>query len=534
MLGPGAELASGRYVVREQLGQGGMAAVYRAHDTGLDRVVAVKVMHGELGRDPSFRQRFRREAQLAAKLAHPNVVAVHDIGEEPDPGGAGEPMPYLVMEFVGGQSLRERVERGPVGVDEALRITGDVLSGLEASHALGIVHRDIKPANVMLTSDGRVKVMDFGIARAVQSAESALTGTGTVLGSAPYMAPEQATGGDVDGRTDLYAVGVMLYQLLSGRLPFEDDSVPTLLFKHVYAEPPALAEAGVHVPPAVQELVTRALAKTPGERYADAGAMRERVEAARTGKAGPPHQATLPASAVPPAPPVSPWHAASTQPARPAATPPGPPAPPTQPATPGRPAESPPAPAASTPAPAPAPPHAQSAGSFPAAYAPAPAPPHAGSFPAAFAPAPARRRGRRLDSPYGLLTAMGALPLAFLVVAKVFHSFPVPFALFLIAELLLGFVAVRGGPDGLEAARCSLVTGLAVVPLTLIVGGVATAAVDLPGHAETYFRAVWGLPAAVVGICYGAQCLQQPRPQGRGRAIAGVAINSLSLLFLGG
>ncbi|WP_076972160.1 protein kinase domain-containing protein [Streptomyces sparsogenes] len=529
MLGPGAELASGRYVVREQLGQGGMAAVYRAHDTGLDRVVAVKVMHGELGRDPSFRQRFRREAQLAAKLAHPNVVGVHDIGEEPDPGGAGEPMPYLVMEFVGGQSLRERVERGPVGVDEALRITGDVLSGLEASHALGIVHRDIKPANVMLTADGRVKVMDFGIARAVQSAESALTGTGTVLGSAPYMAPEQATGGEVDGRTDLYAVGVMLYQLLSGRLPFEDDSVPTLLFKHVYAEPPALAETGVHVSPAVQELVTRALAKTPGERYADAGVMRERVEAARTGTAGPPpHQATLPASAVPPAPPVSPWHAASTQPARPAATPPGPPAPPTQPAwvaaTPPGPLAppTPSAPAAFTPAPAP--PYAQSASSFPAAPA----------APAAFAPAPARRRVRQLDSPYRLLTAMGALPLAFLLVAKVFHSFPVPFALFLIAELLLGFVAVRGGPDGLEAARCSLVTGLAVVPLTLITGAVATAAVDLPGHAETYFRAFWGLPAAVVGICYGAQSLQQPRPQGRGRAIAGVAINSLSLVFLGG
>ncbi|MEU9795519.1 protein kinase [Streptomyces sparsogenes] len=523
MLGPGAELASGRYVVREQLGQGGMAAVYRAHDTGLDRVVAVKVMHGELGRDPSFRQRFRREAQLAAKLAHPNVVAVHDIGEEPDPGGAGAPMPYLVMEFVGGQSLRERVERGPVGVDEALRITGDVLSGLEASHALGIVHRDIKPANVMLTSDGRVKVMDFGIARAVQSAESALTGTGTVLGSAHYMAPEQATGGEVDGRTDLYAAGVMLYQLLSRRLPFEDDSVPTLLYKHVHVAPPALAEVGVHVAPAVQELVTRALAKTPGERYADAGAMRERVEAARTGRAGPPHQATLPAPAVPPAPPVSPWHAASTQPARPAATPPGPPAPPTQPAWAAAPPPGPlappvqPVPAAF--APAPAPPYAQSASSFPAA-------------PAAFAPA--RRRGRQLDSPYGLLTAMGALPLAFLVAAKVFHSFPVPFALFLIAELLLGFVAVRGGPDGLEAASCSLMTGLAVVPLNLIIGGVATAVVDLPGSGENYFRAFWGLPAAAVGICYGAQSLQQPRPQGRGRAIAGVAINSLLLLFLGG
>lgn len=526
MLGPGAELASGRYVVREQLGRGGMAAVYRAHDTGLDRVVAVKVMHGELGRDPSFRQRFRREAQLAAKLAHPNVVGVHDIGEEPDPGGAGEPMPYLVMEFVGGRSLRELVERGPVAMDEALRITGDVLSGLEASHTLGIVHRDIKPANVMLTPDGRVKVMDFGIARAVQSAESALTGTGTVLGSAPYMAPEQATGGEVDGRTDLYAVGVMLYQLLSGRLPFEDDSVPTLLFKHVYAEPPALAEAGVHVPPAVQELVTRALAKTPGERYAEAGAMRERVEAARTGEAGPPREATLPASAVPPAPPappVSPWHAASTRPARPVATPPDPPAPPTQPAWP-----------VATPPGPPAPPTQPAL----AAFTPAPAPTHARSarsFPPVFTPAPARRRGRRLDSPYRLLTAMGALPLAFLAAAKLFHSFDAPFVLLVIGELLLGFLVVRGGPDGPEAAHCSLVTALIVVPLTFITGAVATAAVDLPGHAETYVRALWALPAAVVGVCYGVQGLQQPGSSGRGRAMAGVAINSLvAVTCLGG
>lgn len=267
------------------LGRGGMATVYRARDTALNRPVAVKAMNAELGRDPSFRRRFEREAQTVAGLGHPHVVAVHDIGEHTDPGSDAL-VPYLVMEFVDGESLRERQRRGPLGVEEALRITGEVLAGLAASHAKGVVHRDVKPANVMLSRDGACKVMDFGIARAVEETGTHLTRTGLVLGTVPYMAPEQAMGGAVSARTDVYTVGVMLFELLSGRLPFDDDSVPTLLYKHVHEPPPTLLAAGVvHLPPpllaAFQSVLDRALAKSPDDRYADAAAMRAALEAAQ-------------------------------------------------------------------------------------------------------------------------------------------------------------------------------------------------------------------------------------------------------------
>ncbi|MER6146243.1 protein kinase [Streptomyces sparsogenes] len=482
-LGRGAELASGRYVVREELGRGGMAAVYRAHDTALDRVVAVKVMHGELGRDPSFRRRFKREAQLAARLAHAHVVAVHDIGEEPDPGGAGEPMPYLVMEFVEGESLRDRLRRGPVGVDEALRIVADVLAGLEASHARGIVHRDIKPANVMLTPDGGVKVMDFGIARAVQSAESALTGTGTVLGSAPYMAPEQATGGEIDGRTDVYAVGVMLFQLLSGRLPFEDDSVPALLYKHVHVAPPALAEVGVDVPSAVQELVTRALAKTPGERYADAGVMREQVEAVRAGQPGPAGQV---------GPAAQPGQAGAAGPARPA----------------GAPA-----------------PHAvarSTAPTQPAARASS-APPGR-TLHASTVLAPASDRPHR--HPYWLLAALGALPPALFLTALELRAGVAVFVLVgVVALLWLGTLAVRW-PSGPGLVRASLVTGLVAVPVLLGAAWEIAAATDLPGNEEAYLPPLMPLPVAVVGFCYVIRILMQPEKPRGGAVVAGAMINA--------
>ncbi|MEU7245824.1 protein kinase domain-containing protein [Streptomyces sparsogenes] len=499
MLGRGAELASGRYVVREELGRGGMAAVYRAHDTALDRVVAVKVMHGELGRDPSFRRRFKREAQLAARLAHAHVVAVHDIGEEPDPGGAGEPMPYLVMEFVEGESLRDRLRRGPVGVDEALRIVADVLAGLEASHARGIVHRDIKPANVMLTPDGGVKVMDFGIARAVQSAESALTGTGTVLGSAPYMAPEQATGGEIDGRTDLYAVGVLLFQLLSARLPFEDDSVPALLYKHVHVAPPALAEVGVDVPPAVQELVTRALAKDPAARYADAGAMREQVEAARAGRPGPAGSAEQPGSA---------GRAGATLSA-------GQSGPAGQPG-PARPARA-------------AAPHAvarSTAPTEPAARASSALPGRTLQAPTALAPTSARPHRH----PYWLLAALGALPPALFLAALELRAGVAAFVLVGVAALpWLGVRAVRW-PSGPGLVRASLVTGLVAVPLLLGASWAIAAATDLPGNEEAYLPPLMPLPVAVVGCCYGIRILRQPGAARGGAAVAGAVLNIVTLV----
>ncbi|MEU9795518.1 protein kinase [Streptomyces sparsogenes] len=489
MLGRGAELASGRYAVREELGRGGMAAVYRAHDTALDRVVAVKVMHGELGRDPSFRRRFKREAQLAARLAHAHVVAVHDIGEEPDPGGVGEPMPYLVMEFVEGESLRDRLRRGPVGVEEALRIVADVLAGLEASHARGIVHRDIKPANVMLTSDGGVKVMDFGIARAVQSAESALTGTGTVLGSAPYMAPEQATGGEVDGRTDLYAVGVVLYQLLSGRLPFEDDSVPALLYKHVHVAPPALAEVGVDVPPAVQELVTRALAKDPAARYADAGAMRAEVEAVRAGQPGPGNQA---GSAAQPEHVKQPGQEGAAGPTRPAGSP---------------------APHALARSTAPTQPAARDSSAPPGRTLQAPT---------VLAPTSARPHRH----PYWLLAALGVLPPALFFTALELRAGVAVFVLVGVGALpWLGVPAVRW-PSGPGLIRASLVTGLVAVPVLLGAAWAIAAATDLPGNEEAYLPPLMPLPVAVVGFCYVMRILMQPETPRGGAVVAGAMINA--------
>ncbi|MER5889753.1 protein kinase, partial [Streptomyces sp. NPDC001941] len=305
----GTALRGGRYVLDGVLGEGGMATVHLARDTALNRPVAIKVMDGALGRDASFRRRFEREAQTVAALSHPHVVAVHDIGEHEVPDA--DPLPYLVMEYVEGESLRERLVRGPLRLDEALRIADQVLAGLSASHAKGVVHRDVKPANVMLTRDGSCKVMDFGIARAAEAAGTHLTRTGLVIGTVPYMAPEQATGGAVDARTDLYSMGVVLFELLSGRLPFADDSVPTLLYKHVHEPPPTLAAAGAPHPAAVlaalQPVLDRALAKAPVDRHRDATAMREAlrpppVHAAptRTAVAAPPRPSAPPAPHAPP------------------------------------------------------------------------------------------------------------------------------------------------------------------------------------------------------------------------------------------
>lgn len=281
----GGSVGDGRYVFETLLGEGGMAAVHRAHDTRLDRPVAVKTMHTELGREASFRQRFQREAQTVARLNHPNVVAVYDSGEQRRLGG-GAPIAYMVMEYVEGESLRAALQRevgtrGAMPVQRALAVVRDVLSALDVSHEHGMVHRDIKPDNVMLTRRGEVKVMDFGIARAQQSGVTSLTQTGAVVGTPHYLSPEQAEGvHDIDGRSDLYAVGVLLFQLLSGQLPFDGDSMLSIAVKHIQASPPALSECGAQVPPAVQALVSRALAKQPNERFPSAEAMRDELDRA--------------------------------------------------------------------------------------------------------------------------------------------------------------------------------------------------------------------------------------------------------------
>ncbi|MFF9898783.1 protein kinase [Streptomyces longispororuber] len=273
----GSSLAGGRYQLRDLLGEGGMASVHLAYDTVLDRQVAIKTLHTELGREQSFRERFRREAQAVAKLTHTNIVSVFDTGED-DLGGTA--MPYIVMEYVEGKPLGSVLEaavrqHGAMPTDQALKITADVLAALEISHEAGLVHRDIKPGNVMMTKRNVVKVMDFGIARAMQSGVTSMTQTGMVVGTPQYLSPEQALGRGVDARSDLYSVGIMLFQLVTGRLPFDADSPLAIAYAHVQEEPVAPSSINRSLPPAVDALVARALKKNPNERFPTAEAMRD-------------------------------------------------------------------------------------------------------------------------------------------------------------------------------------------------------------------------------------------------------------------
>lgn len=290
----GGSLAGGRYQLRDLLGEGGMASVYLAYDSALDRQVAIKTLHSELGREQSFRERFRREAQAVAKLSHTNIVSVFDTGEGvvsfADPSAAdGAVMPYIVMEYVEGQPLGSVLDGdirqyGAMPADKALKVTADVLAALESSHEMGLVHRDIKPGNVMMTRRGVVKVMDFGIARAMQSGVTSMTQTGMVVGTPQYLSPEQALGRAVDARSDLYSVGIMLFELLTGRVPFVADSALGMAYAHVQEEPVAPSSINRSVTPAMDALVARALKKNPNERFPTAAAMLDEV--ARVAGAG--------------------------------------------------------------------------------------------------------------------------------------------------------------------------------------------------------------------------------------------------------
>ncbi|MEU0179593.1 protein kinase [Streptomyces sp. NPDC006207] len=276
----GRSVGNGRYVLRDLLGQGGMAAVHLAHDTVLDRPVAVKTLHTDLGREQSFRERFRREAQAVAKLNHTNIVSVFDSGEDTVDGAL---VPYIVMEYVEGKPLRDVLDEdiaqfGAMPTEKALKITADVLAALSESHSMGLVHRDIKPGNVMLTKRGVVKVMDFGIARAMQSGVSSMTQTGMVVGTPQYLSPEQALGRGVDERSDLYSVGCLLFELLTGRLPFDGDSPLSIAYQHVQELPPAPSALNRAVQPGVDALVARALKKNPAERFPTADTMRDEAE----------------------------------------------------------------------------------------------------------------------------------------------------------------------------------------------------------------------------------------------------------------
>ncbi|MFF5186705.1 Stk1 family PASTA domain-containing Ser/Thr kinase [Streptomyces sp. NPDC000345] len=272
----------GRYELGHVLGRGGMAEVYLAHDTRLGRTVAVKTLRADLARDPSFQARFRREAQSAASLNHPAIVAVYDTGEDYIDGVS---IPYIVMEYVDGSTLRELLHSGRKLLPErAMEMTIGILQGLEYAHRSGIVHRDIKPANVMLTRNGQVKVMDFGIARAMGDSGMTMTQTAAVIGTAQYLSPEQAKGEQVDARSDLYSTGCLLYELLTVRPPFVGDSPVAVAYQHVREEPQPPSVFDPEITPEMDAIVLRALVKDPNYRYQSADEMRADIEACLDGQ----------------------------------------------------------------------------------------------------------------------------------------------------------------------------------------------------------------------------------------------------------
>ncbi|MFI6129841.1 Stk1 family PASTA domain-containing Ser/Thr kinase [Micromonospora sp. NPDC051141] len=278
-----ARLLGGRYQVGELLGYGGMAEVHRGRDLRLGRDVAIKMLRADLARDATFQMRFRREAQNAASLNHPAIVAVYDTGEETAP--TGETLPFIVMEFVNGRTLKEVLGvEGRLQPRRALEICADMCAALEFSHRHGIIHRDIKPGNVMLTQTGQVKVMDFGIARALASGATTMTQTSAVIGTAQYLSPEQARGEAVDARSDVYAAGCVLFELLCGHPPFVGDSPVSVAYQHVREQPPTPSTINPDVNAAVDAIVLKALSKNPLNRYQSAGEMRADLLRAAAGR----------------------------------------------------------------------------------------------------------------------------------------------------------------------------------------------------------------------------------------------------------
>ncbi|MBP3223639.1 MAG: Stk1 family PASTA domain-containing Ser/Thr kinase [Actinomycetaceae bacterium] len=275
-----------RYDVGDLIGRGGMAEVRLGYDNRLSRSVAIKVLRADLARDSMFLARFRREAQSSAALNHPSIVSVYDTGEETIEQANGEvlKLPYIVMEYVKGRTVASLLADGdPVPIAEAVQITAGVLSALQYSHNEGIIHRDIKPGNVMLTPDGKVKVMDFGIARAIADSAATMTQTNSVVGTAQYLSPEQARGEVVDARSDLYSAGCLLYELLTGKPPFTGDSAVAVAYQHVSETPTPASAIAPDIPNVVDRVVMKALAKNREERYQSADEFRDDLLSAAQG-----------------------------------------------------------------------------------------------------------------------------------------------------------------------------------------------------------------------------------------------------------
>ncbi|MFD6270929.1 Stk1 family PASTA domain-containing Ser/Thr kinase [Nocardia asteroides] len=263
---------SSRYELGEIIGFGGMSEVHKARDVRLSRDVAIKVLRADLARDPTFYLRFKREAQNAAALNHPAIVAVYDTGEATVDGG---PLPYIVMEYVEGDTLRDIVRgKGPLAPRKAMEVVADVCAALDFSHKAGIVHRDMKPANIMINRAGAVKVMDFGIARAIADSSNPMTQTAAVIGTAQYLSPEQARGETVDARSDVYSVGCVLFEILTGQPPFTGDSPVAVAYQHVKEDPPLPSSINPGVPRELDSVILKAMAKNPANRYQTAAEMR--------------------------------------------------------------------------------------------------------------------------------------------------------------------------------------------------------------------------------------------------------------------
>jgi eukaryotic-like serine/threonine-protein kinase len=280
-------LLAGRYEIGALIGRGGMADVRLGTDARLGRKVAIKLLKPALANDPAFRTRFRREAQDAAKMAHPTIVRIFDAGEETvlDPSGNEAQIPFIVMEYVDGRLLKDIIAEGPLPQHEAVRIAGQILTALEYSHRAGVVHRDIKPGNIMIASNGQVKVMDFGIARAISESSATIAETSNIVGTAQYFSPEQARGESVDARTDLYSTGVVLFEMLTGQAPFRGENPVAVAYQHVNQIPVPPSSINHAVSPAVDAVVTHALSKDRFARFQTAAEFREQLEGAGAGAA---------------------------------------------------------------------------------------------------------------------------------------------------------------------------------------------------------------------------------------------------------